>query len=489
MKQLSFMKASFMGDPGNKRYNNHQIAMKGGSYSLAMTGIVLAILVVVNIFASVLPTTLTKYDISSAKLYSVTSNTKVVVNALKKDVTIYWIVQADAEDDVIENLLAKYESLSEHIRVVKKNPDVYPAFADQYTSEEVPNNSLIVECDDRSRFISYNDIYLTEENMSTYSYDTSFDGEGAVTSAIDYVVTEELPQLYILEGHGEAELSSVFGEQIEKENIETTTFSLLNEDSVPEEADCVLIYGPTSDISATEKEILSEYTAGGGKLMVLAGPLEEGKLENLYSLLADYDVEVTEGIVVESDREHYAFQAPYILLPEIGTSEITEPLIEENYYAIMPIAQGLTVGDTSGAVTELLTTSETAYSKTAGYDISTYEKEDKDADGPFALAVSIDCGNEGQIVWFASADLLDDTYNSYSSGANLDLGMNTLSSLMGEREAVAIRSKSLSYNYLTISESTSSFLKLLMIGGFPLAFLGAGIYTIVSRRRRQNEPV
>ena len=71
------------------------------------------------------------------------------------------------------------------------------------------------------------------------------------------------------------------------------------------------------------------------------------------------------------------------------------------------------------------------------------------------MAVSIDCGNEGQIVWFASADLLDDTYNSYSSGANLDLGMNTLSSLMGEREAVAIRSKSLSYNYLTISESTS----------------------------------
>ena len=325
--------------------------------------------------------------------------------------------------------------------------------------------------------------------MSSYSYDTSFDGEGAVTSAIDYVVTEELPQLYILEGHGEAELSSVFGEQIEKENIETTTFSLLNEDAVPEEADCVLIYGPTSDISATEKEILSEYTAGGGKLMVLAGPLEEGKLENLYSLLADYDVEVTEGIAVESDREHYAFQTPYILLPEIGDSEITSPLIEENYYAIMPIAQGLKVQDTSGAVTELLTTSGTAYSKAEGYDISSYEKEEGDADGPFALAVSIECGNDGQIVWFASSNMLDDMYNSYSSGGNLDLGMNALSSLVGEREAVAIRSKSLSYNYLTISESTASLLKLIMIGGFPLVFLGAGICTVVSRRRRQSEPV
>ena len=31
------------------------------------------------------------------------------------------------------------------------------------------------------------------------SYNTSFDGEGAITSAIDYVVSEELPQLYLLD--------------------------------------------------------------------------------------------------------------------------------------------------------------------------------------------------------------------------------------------------------------------------------------------------
>ena len=221
--------------------------------------------------------------------------------------------------------------------------------------------------------------------------------------------------------------------------------------------------------------------------MVLAGPSKEGQLENLGSLLEDYNVEAADGVVVESDREHYAFQAPYILLPDICESEITRPLIDENYYAVMPIAQGLKVSDTSGAVTELLTASETSYSKKAGYDISTYEKEEGDIDGPFALAVSVDCGNEGQIVWFASSNLFDDTYNSYSSGANLNLGMNALSSLMGEREAVSVRSKSLSYNYLTISESTASLLKVLMIGGFPLAFLGTGICMMVSRRRRQNE--
>lgn len=467
----------------------NRIAFRGGAYSLLMTEIVLAILVVVNIFVSILPSTVTKYDISSTKLYSITSNTKVVVNALKKDVTIYWIVQADEEDAVIENLLAKYESLSDHVKVVKKNPDVYPTFTDQYTSEDVPNNSLIVECGEQSRYISYSDIYISEQNMMTQSYETSFDGEGAITSAIDYVVSEDLPQLYILEGHGEAELSEVFASQIEKENIETTTFSLLNEDSVPEEADCVLIYAPTSDISAEEKDLLAEYVTDGGKLMVLAGPVQDGSLDNLYSLLSDYGVEKAEGVVIEADRDHYAFQQPYILMPDIAESDITASLIEENYYAIMPIAQGLKVSDSSGAVTELLTTSDEAFSKTAGYDLTTYEKEDGDIDGPFATAVSVSCGNDGRIVWFASSNFLDDMYNSYSSGANLNLGMNTLSSLMGESEAVAIRSKSLNYNYLTIDESTASLLKMMMIGGFPLIFFVVGITVIVRRRRRQNEQV
>lgn len=130
-----------------------QMALLGGSYSLVISAVVLALLIVVNLFVSALPTNLTKYDISSTKLYSITSNTKVVVNALEEDVTIYWIVQAGQEDDVIENLLGKCESLSDHITVVKRNPDVYPTFAEQYTDEEVPNNSLVVESGDRYRYI------------------------------------------------------------------------------------------------------------------------------------------------------------------------------------------------------------------------------------------------------------------------------------------------------------------------------------------------
>ena len=99
---------------------SNRIAMQGGSYSLILTAVVLAIVIVCNVLVSALPTSLTSFDISAAQLYSVTSNTKAVLSNLTQDVTIYWIVQADEEDAVIENLLGEYESLSDHIIVEKR---------------------------------------------------------------------------------------------------------------------------------------------------------------------------------------------------------------------------------------------------------------------------------------------------------------------------------------------------------------------------------
>ena len=307
-----------------------RIAAKGGSYALAVTAVVLAILIAVNILASVLPTALTKLDISATKLYSITSSTKVVVNNLEKDVTIYWVVQSEKEDEVIENLLGKYESLSSHITVTKKNPDVYPTFTAQYTDEDVPNNSLIVECGEKSRYISYNDIYLTDVDYTTYSYVYSFDGEGAITSAIDYVISDELPKVYTLEGHGEAELPAEFQTQIGKENMELESFSLLNTHEIPEDADAHLIYAPESDISDEEAGLLEDYLEGGGKLLVIAGPTEGGTLTNLYSVLETYGVEAADGLVVEADREHYAFQQPYTLEDETYTFTYNPPADEDD---------------------------------------------------------------------------------------------------------------------------------------------------------------
>lgn len=459
-----------------------------GGYSFVLSLVVLAILVAVNVLAEKLPSSWTQFDISAAQLYSLTADTKAVVTNLDQDVTIYWISQAGQEDTVIEKLLDRYEELSDHITVLKRDPDVYPTFAQQYTDETVTNNSLVVESGERNRYIGYDDIYQydTGNYYSTGSVSQVFDGEGQITSAINYVVRTDLPQVYLLSGHGEAELPQSFTDALTRANYETVAdFSLLNVDAVPEDCDALLINAPTSDISGEELAMLQSYVQGGGRLLVFSGPQQDTDLPNLNALLADYGVTVTDGVVVDPNRDYYAFTAPYVLMPEIQQSDITQPLLDGSYNIIVPIAQGLTVGDTtSGAVTPLLQTSTDSFSKAAGYAMSTYEKEDGDIDGPFTLAVSIeDSAAGGRVLWVASDYLLDEQYNAFSAGANLDFVMNGLSWMIGETDAVSIRSKSLDYNYLTISASSATWLKICMIGIIPVCFLLLGVDEVLRRRK------
>ena len=468
------------------KHKNRKLAFRGGAYSLALTAMLLAVLILVNVLFRVLPTSMTKFDISAAKLYSVTSNTKNVVTNLTQDVNIYWIAQPDKEDEILRNLLNRYETLSDHIKVLKRNPDVYPAFAEAYTEEEVLNNSLVVESGDRSRYISFNDIYLTQPDMSSYSYSASFDGEGAITSAIDYCVNAEQPILYQLEGHGELPLPDVFLDQLTKANMELKTISLLNTEEIPQDCAALLIHGPSTDLSTEETSILKDFVKEGGKLLVMAGPTPEGILPNLYEILEGYGITTQRGVVVEEDRAHYAFRTPYVLLPRIENSSITEPLIAEHYYPIVPIAQALIADPGNPDIEVLLSTSPASFNKPEGYKMQDYEKTEGCTDGSFAVAVSVKNDTEGQIVWYSSSLFLDPLYNAYSSGANVDMVMNTLTDMIGENESLAIRSKSLNYNYLTISESTAAMLKVLLIGVFPLTYLGIGVAVVLTKRKERT---
>lgn len=473
----------------NRQALNTRTAKVGG-YSFVLSLVVLAILIAVNVLASKLPTSWTQFDISAAQLYSLTSDTKVVVTNLQQDVTIYWISQAGKEDTVIQKLLDRYAELSDHITVVKKDPDVYPTFAQQYTEETVTNNSLVVESGDKSRYIGYDNIYQVDTGSyyTTGSVSQSFDGEGQITSAIDYVVSTDLPQVYLLSGHGEAEPSQTLSDELQRSNYETVSdFSLLNVDAIPEDCDVLLINAPTSDISDEELTMLQDYITNGGKVVVLSGPQEDADLPNLQTLLTNYGVTFTDGVVVDTNRDYYAFTAPYVLMPEIQSSDITDPLKDGDYHVIVPIAQGLTVGETTNGatVTSLLQTSTDSFSKAAGYAMTTYDKEEGDVDGPFTLAVSVeDSTAGGRLLWVASDYLLDDMYNSYSSGANLDFLMNGLTWMIGDTDAVSIRSKSLNYNYLTISSSSAAWLKICMIGIIPVGFLLLGVDEVLRRRKK-----
>lgn len=469
-------------------------AFRIGGYSILASVIVLAITVVANMFINALPAKLTQFDTTSNQLFTISEQTENILKNLESEVTIYWVVQSGYEDSNIENLLKRYESLGSKISFTKKDPDVYPTFVKQYTSENIYNNSLIVECGEQSRYISYENIYEYDYSYYYYdgTYDVSFAGENLLTSAIAYVTNDDLPKIYLLTGHGEASLAATFETALNNENMTTEELSLLTLDAVPEDADCIFINAPQSDISADEKEMLLTYLKGGGNLYLISAPLESGEtLTNLEALMAEYGVTANKGIVVEGNNNYYAFGAPYYLLPDIASHTITEPLINGRYYILLSVAQGLTVSSDLReglSVTELLTTSSDSFSKIAGYSLSSYSKEDGDLDGPFSLAVAItdiiDEDTESHIVWVSSEGLLDEWNNEKVSGGNQDFFINAFGWICDYEESISIHSKSLSYDYLTIDEGTASTLTAAIVGIIPAAYLIIGIYIFARRKRR-----
>lgn len=99
--------------------------------------------------------------------------------------------------------------------MVWRDPMLYPTFTSEYTTEDLPDNSLILTYGDDYRVIDYNDLY--ELDSATYSY--QFDGESTITNAIIALTSDSLPTVYRLSGHSSTTLSSTVSAAVEDANI------------------------------------------------------------------------------------------------------------------------------------------------------------------------------------------------------------------------------------------------------------------------------
>lgn len=467
--------------------------LKHGTYSMAVTAVVIAIVVVLNLVVQEIPSKYREIDLSSQKLYTIGEQTEKILKNLKKDVTLYYIAQDGTESSDIKNLLEKYEEGSKHITVEQKDLAVSPKFASQYTSDNISNNSIIVVCGDKSKVVDYSSMYETSINYQTYSQEVAgFDGEGQLTSAINYVVSDNMPVLYNLEGHDESSMSATMKETIEKANIEIKSLNLLSEEAVPDDAECLFIFAPATDLTKEEADKIISYLENGGKALIVSNYTDED-MPNFESVLENYGVQPVDGIVLEGNTDNYVSQNPYYLLPNIESGEITSELSSQSRYVLVPLAQGIKKADNirdTLNISSILTTSDSAYSKTNLKDMDTMEKEGGDIEGPFDLAVSITekvgDDKETQIAYFASASIFNDSINSMVSGTNYELLSASLAWMCSTDDSnqISIPSKSYDTTTLTVPTADINFWSIFVTGVLPVCILLIG-FGIWMKRRKQ----
>ena len=464
---------------------------RSGLYSAAITAAVIAAVVLLNLLVRAIPSKYTEFDLSEAGLYTLGDSSKQVAQELSQDVTIYYLCETGNEDQIISKLLDKYAAESSHITWELKDPAVYPTFAAQYGAQDASSGSLILVSGDQNVVLDASELYDYDysDYYTTGTYSVTFTGENEVTSAIYRLTSGEQKHAYYTTNHGEQTLTDTLTNALESQNLSLTALDLLSS-GIPEDCDLLIINDPAQDLASAgslvdEMSLLRSYLSSGGKVLLLTDSYYN--TPNLDALMAEFGLTRTEGLVVEGDADHSMNGYPYYLLPDYTSPTETTALdgVDTSRHVLLQMAQGITLTETDNIVSEaLLTTSNSAYSKTAGYEMTTADQEDGDLDGPFALAAyARNETTEAEVIWVNCGNMDNEAAYQVVPG-NCTFLQGCAASLAGQVSTVLIDSKALEAAPISVSGSVSAVLGLTFIVILPAALLAVGAVVVLLRRRK-----
>ncbi len=483
-------------------------SLKLGSYSLALTLIVIVAAVFVNLIVGALPERFTQIDLSGADVYQVSEQSEELLSELDTDITIYYLSTLEGRNKQLQNFVENYVSMSPHLKLEYVDPEINPTLAKEYGLTD--ENSLVVSSELRSEAIPYTDIYEFSEEIQNeyysqyyyyymyyqdeqyaieniYAYDI-FDADNELTSAIDYVTTTKLPKVYYLTGHGETALSSTIATMLDYNNIQLADLNLLTSD-IPEDASMVVLSVPSSDITEAEKTALIAYIDGGGKFMAVtdAEDYSPEDMPNLTAVANHCGMAGHDGIVLDDDKNHY-HEYKYFLLPTLCSSKITAYVENpESITLVMNRAHAITeLEDYEGGMTvsPILKTSESAY--VIGDEEDVREKADGDTAGEFYVgAIAEDSATGAAFVWYSSPFIGSDDSSYYVNYNNLYIYAYSITENCEKAATISVDSGNLSTaTTLVFSESDRIICSAAVQIIIPLLVLIPGVVIWIRRRRR-----
>ena len=465
---------------------------RSGVWSAAIAAAVIVLAVLVNLIVRAIPSRYTEFDLSEAGLYTLSESSRQVADDLTQDVTIYYLAQTGNEDQIISKLLDKYAAQSSHITWELKDPAVYPTFAAQYGAQDpdlrwadpgLRGTEQGAGCRRALRLRLQRLCHHRRANVT-------FDGESKITSAIYQLTSGESRHVYYTTNHGEQALTSTLTDALESQNLTVSALDLLSQ-TIPEDCDLLVINDPAQDFSGAgslvdEMSQLRSYLSNGGRVLLLTDSYYS--TPNLDAVMAEFGLTRTEGLVVEGDTNHYLNGYPALyLLPDYASTEESTALdgVNTSRRVLLQMAQGITLTETEHVVSDaLLVSSDSAYSKPEGYEMTTTEKADGDIAGPFTLAAYARNEDTGaQVIWVNCGNMDNEGIYQVIPG-NVTFLQGCAASLAGQESAVLIDSKALEAAPLEVPGIAASTLGLLFVIVLPAALLAVGAVVVVLRRRK-----
>ena len=481
------------------RYTISGKSLSVGAYSIIGCALAILFTLVLNAAISFLPARMRTIDVTGNRLYSLTDVSYGVLNSLKDELTLYYLTgqdQSNVDDNVIR-VLEDYAANSPLIALEYIDTVINPAFASQYTEENVASGSVIVvnKQSGASETVAYSDMIKTAINYANMTqYITGYDVEGCVTNAIQLVSTQTtaLGKVYATTGHNELVLENDFLKRFARMGLTLQDLDVSTVSAVPTDCLLLIINAPEKDFSDKEGEIISEYLLAGGNLMLVFDYTADEKHPVLNNITELYGVIEERGIVIEQDPKGYYYSgdqsAQFYIFPLICEDEITDGLSDSKQGSVfVPLSEAFRYeANEDTTLCPLLVSSSEAFLKTDLTNTLTVPEED-DVLGTQVMALraqkKVSNGKTSDAIFFGSALLFSESANTQvSNGMNLKLFSQALNTLAGSgTNFVTIPVKNF-YETLTVTASDVIFWSTILLVCV-LAMIIAGIIVFLRRRR------
>jgi hypothetical protein len=454
-----------------------------GANSMIITFVVVALAVIVYL---VLFDHNKKFDLTTAKRFSLSDQTERILENLKGPVKVYAFYSKNQDTGSISQLLKQYHYIYKDLDYEIIDPDLNPGKAQEMNVE------------------SYGDVIIEYEGKREKVKSASEEG---ITNALIKLTQQEIKRIYFITGHGERSVED-YGQNgydrikaaITAENYDVEELLLFRVESIPDDCAVLVSAGPTSDYDTREITLIENYIKEGGRVIFLLDPSDKGiELTNITLLLEKYGLIPGKDIIIDPLSRMFSGDFFMPVVNDYTYNPITRDFRLATFFRLARSIQVkkqdaggniftrivANTGDSSWAETNLkglFLRKETKFDKgvdlkgpvpvMAYSQITISEDDDKPAAGGET--------KEAYVLAVGDSDFI--TNSMYKTQGNKDLFLNAINFLADRGELISIRPSQQESVYLTLTAKQGRLAFFISMVTIPLLVIIVGLYINIQRR-------
>ncbi len=523
-------------DKNNKKKTEHK-KLKHGFMSTAFTVVFIAVIVLVNVVATALfdryPITL---DLTENNVFSISEESEEYVKKIDMDVLITVFAKEDdftnlatytRQADEVMKTYCKYNNhISYRYVDIDSNPDVMK----NYSGDSISQYDIIVETNptkdvQRTRKLTLIDLVkftdefnenvaqygVTVEQMAEQSgsalnflgyyggYVEASNADQAFTSAFMTVTDPDPVVVTLLTGRDEIADLSYFQTLLTANGYTVNSVDIGTEE-IPEDTDIAVIPAPKTDYLSEELKKLDDFLDNDGQMskqLIYVASVQQEETPNIDEFLADYGIEVGDGVICETYSSNYYSQPFQTISSELSDKfmqDVTTSDPKLLIFASRPvnllfdekgkIATEAYVKSTSDAFVRALQTSNGQKQ----YD-ETSETLAKGQQNYVAVSSRVSFKDDAEalysnVIVLGSEQILGNTYLQYNQYQNREYMLSLLNGITHKTDGVVIEPKVIEGNLFDLTDSQKNVLKWTFILIIPVIVLVVG--TVIWLRRKNR---